>query len=157
MGLGGDVFLQVLPNSCRGLGMGLTITTFWTLAFIIQMSLENLFLAITTYGKKPALLALSASFVKVERRKDKRTLMEATWFPGTFFVFACLTAATSLFVYFHVPEGAGLSLESLQQEQLKQRHLRRQRQQKAAAGRFSEHSRTSPSLAADPPVPDGCE
>ncbi|CDJ63843.1 sugar transporter, putative, partial [Eimeria necatrix] len=42
---------EVLPNSCRGVGMGLTITAFWTVAFIMQSTLEPLFVCITIAGK----------------------------------------------------------------------------------------------------------
>lgn len=41
---------QVLPNACRGVGMGLTITVFWILAFVLQSALEPLFAALTTTG-----------------------------------------------------------------------------------------------------------
>lgn len=42
---------QVLPNSVRGLGMGLTITTFWICSFVMQSALEPLFSSITIPGK----------------------------------------------------------------------------------------------------------
>ncbi|PFH31077.1 sugar transporter ST2 [Besnoitia besnoiti] len=41
---------EVLPTSLRGLGMGLTITTFWLLSFVVQFSLEPLFSAISIPG-----------------------------------------------------------------------------------------------------------
>lgn len=57
---------EVLPNSCRGVGMGLTITTFWIVAFLMQTTLEPLFGAITTAGTFylfAGLSVLSAVFV----------------------------------------------------------------------------------------------
>ncbi|EPR64465.1 sugar transporter ST2 [Toxoplasma gondii RUB] len=41
---------EVLPTRIRGFGMGLTITTFWLLSFVVQSSLEPLFSAVTIPG-----------------------------------------------------------------------------------------------------------
>eukprot|EP00922_Rhytidocystis_sp_ex-Travisia-forbesii_P027330 GHVS01040057.1.p1 GENE.GHVS01040057.1~~GHVS01040057.1.p1 ORF type:complete len:886 (+),score=111.96 GHVS01040057.1:288-2660(+) len=41
---------EVLPSSIRGMGMGLTITAFWLMAFLVQSTLETLFEAITKTG-----------------------------------------------------------------------------------------------------------
>nr|CEL67691.1 TPA: Sugar transporter, MFS superfamily, related [Neospora caninum Liverpool] len=41
---------EVLPTRLRGLGMGMTITTFWLFSFVVQSSLEPLFSAVTIPG-----------------------------------------------------------------------------------------------------------
>ncbi|XP_026192317.1 inositol transporter 4 [Cyclospora cayetanensis] len=57
---------EVLPNGSRGIGMGMTITAFWTVAFIMQSTLEPLFMAITiagTFFLFSGLSALAGMFV----------------------------------------------------------------------------------------------
>lgn len=63
MDVSGGLILQVLPNSCRGVGMGLTITTFWIVAFIMQSTLEPMFIAITTAGASCYLFRISNCFL----------------------------------------------------------------------------------------------
>ncbi|CDJ43497.1 sugar transporter, putative [Eimeria tenella] len=62
---------EVLPNSCRGVGMGLTITAFWTVAFIMQSTLEPLFVCITIAGN-----ALSGMFVYFYVPEGKGMVLE---------------------------------------------------------------------------------
>ncbi|PHJ20968.1 sugar transporter st1 [Cystoisospora suis] len=69
---------EVLPNSLRGLGMGLTITTFWIFSFIMQSALEPLFSAITIPGK--LVHSRSPTGVSAAMSPDAVGRSSLTWF-----------------------------------------------------------------------------